>query len=310
MVVRGPDPRDPDTIKWVKQAALPQLLDRFARELLRERPDAPMRFLRELLESDMAAKEQGTIQAEPTVPMEPFQSRESEAETARPSDASGEDETSAPLVGDTQFCYIVRHGHRIDDAVKDWTSDRPYDPPLTDEGKQAAEDLGKEFSQFSDEEKPTLIVCSPFTRCLETAAGVAKGLGLRSVRVHHQLGEIHDPRVLKDNRVPELVIPASLDGVDFEEMASAKPPFPESREAAMMRYSAAFDTVPAQWKENVVLVTHGEAVGRSIQSLEPSFTVFETPYCCYAVRFRSRDGGRRWTLKTETEGKVQWGVFD
>eukprot|EP00659_Diplonema_papillatum_P010131 gene10131-15575_t len=90
-----------------------------------------------------------------------------------------------------QYVYVVRHGHRIDDFDPDWKSDKMYDPPLTQEGVEAAGLLGREFSSMHVSKQPRLVVSSPFTRCLQTAAAIAKTLGISTIHVHHQLGEIH-----------------------------------------------------------------------------------------------------------------------
>ena len=78
--------------------------------------------------------------------------------------------------------FVVRHGERIDHVDSHWaqTSDRPQDPPLTNEGKKMAVRLG----QYLTTEHPTpidpkdcVIYTSPLTRCVESAHHLAEGLG-------------------------------------------------------------------------------------------------------------------------------------
>eukprot|EP01063_Lacrimia_lanifica_P023435 TRINITY_DN3095_c0_g2_i2.p1 TRINITY_DN3095_c0_g2~~TRINITY_DN3095_c0_g2_i2.p1 ORF type:complete len:733 (+),score=195.67 TRINITY_DN3095_c0_g2_i2:86-2284(+) len=210
---------------------------------------------------------------------------------------------------DPQFVYTVRHGHRIDDAEPSWTSDRPYDPPLTDEGHAAAVVVGSEFAALPAEERPSYVITSPFTRCVETAAGIASALGLREVHVHQQLGEIYNPQVLKCDLQPQLDPPTTVNGVQVTALDSAAPPYPETRDAAFTRYAAAFDALPGLAPDHhVVLVTHGEAVGQSVSSLQPHLTVYSTPYCSYTVRYRG--GGGPWVLRTEAAGQVEWMSLD
>eukprot|EP01059_Diplonema_ambulator_P037079 TRINITY_DN961_c0_g1_i2.p1 TRINITY_DN961_c0_g1~~TRINITY_DN961_c0_g1_i2.p1 ORF type:complete len:271 (+),score=37.95 TRINITY_DN961_c0_g1_i2:48-860(+) len=264
-------PTDPALIRWLREAEVPLMFETMLRALLKEKPDDPVRFLAEFTESKYTPEE----------------------------------EEVPALV--TQNVYVVRHGHRIDNFDDTWaaTAARPYDPPLTEEGKATALALGKEFAEFGAEERPTLIISSPFTRCIETAIGVAKGLGLKEISVHKALGEIHDIQVLKHDTAPALETPTHMDGINISHLSSAAPPFPETRSSAMIRYSEAFDTIPDTKPCNMVLVTHGEAVARSITGLLPHLMVYDTPYCCYSVRQRSLLDGF-WNVKMDTNGKIMW----
>lgn len=81
---------------------------------------------------------------------------------------------------------VVRHGERLDyvmrDAGDNWipTTDRPWDPPLTSNGKEQAKALGKELPKIlSDLKLPSskidAVYSSPFYRCRQTAAGIISG---------------------------------------------------------------------------------------------------------------------------------------
>ena len=74
---------------------------------------------------------------------------------------------------------VVRHGERLDYIMRDrgenWipTSDRPWDPPLTDNGKQQANALGMALPTILQNLKlPSIaaVYSSPFHRCRQTAA--------------------------------------------------------------------------------------------------------------------------------------------
>ena len=70
---------------------------------------------------------------------------------------------------------VMRHGQREDEVNEDWYSlnpKRPYDPPLTEKGKAQARAAGKVLAGRG----VSVIVSSPFLRCLETAFEVIKGL--------------------------------------------------------------------------------------------------------------------------------------
>jgi hypothetical protein len=68
-------------------------------------------------------------------------------------------------VGDRRV-WVMRHGHRQDEADPTWTvsSERPYDPPLSEEGRLQAFETGKVLAERAHF---CAIVCSPFLRCLQ-----------------------------------------------------------------------------------------------------------------------------------------------
>ena len=54
---------------------------------------------------------------------------------------------SKPASGDfEQRMFIIRHGERLDnvDHTWEWTAERPYDPPLTEDGEEEASSAGQE----------------------------------------------------------------------------------------------------------------------------------------------------------------------
>ena len=207
--------RENDT-QWLMRHNVPQLFESMVRGLISARPEDPLAYLLQYNEDQLDerrkdAEAKKAAEAEAEAAAAAAQAETVPAETAQDTDAAAAESGS-------QYCYVVctsshcalftlptfivfllqvRHGHRIDNFVDDWTekAEKPYDPPLTDEGKEAALALGKEFLAMPEEVRPTVIIASPFTRCLETAAGIAKGLGLSSMQANRQLGEIHDPRV-------------------------------------------------------------------------------------------------------------------
>ena len=46
-----------------------------------------------------------------------------------------------------QRVFIIRHGERLDNVDYDWVrwAERPYDPPLTDDGVKEASEAGERF---------------------------------------------------------------------------------------------------------------------------------------------------------------------
>ena len=87
---------------------------------------------------------------------------------------------------------IMRHSKRLDRHSKrngSWPdqASRPYDTPICDfslPAKAAERMHSLSVSPFD------LIICSPFRRCLQTAAVAAKTLGVSRIRINKTLGEV------------------------------------------------------------------------------------------------------------------------
>ena len=219
-----------ELVKWLRSHAVPLLFEEIASLLLRDKPSNPMKYLLE------------------------NQKKWCKSETTTTEEKPKEEEQK-------QIVFVVRHGHRIDDFDSSWkdTTDRPYDPPLTDEGIKAAGIVGTELSEFPSPERPSHVVSSPFIRCVQTAVEISKKLQLSNVHINYRIGEIHSEQVLKHATAPEYEIPDEIDGIKInKDNTGICPPFPEERPEAFDRYSEAFATVPNKPYKNMVLVSHGE----------------------------------------------------
>lgn len=100
------------------------------------------------------------------------------------------------------FIVVARHGERLDyvmrDAGNNWipTTDKPWDPPLTQEGTAQGRRLGRRVQQFLKEgglAPISAVYSSPFCHCRQTAlAALEGGLEsdkLRKIRVEEGLTE-------------------------------------------------------------------------------------------------------------------------
>lgn len=105
---------------------------------------------------------------------------------------------------------VVRHGERLDyvlrDAGQNWipTSDRPWDPPLTENGHQQARALGDALPGILNElQLPPVaaIYTSPFWRCRQTAVGLASDNGLK-IKVELGLSESMNENFFRSWAVP------------------------------------------------------------------------------------------------------------
>ncbi|KAH9849802.1 histidine phosphatase superfamily [Lenzites betulinus] len=90
--------------------------------------------------------------------------------------------------------YIARHGFRMNWVTDDWKSvtGLPRDPPLAPFGVDQAHELGDYFLSLPEDQRPTIILSSPYYRCLQTSVPTAQKLGL-PLYVEHGLSEWYSP---------------------------------------------------------------------------------------------------------------------
>lgn len=222
-------------------------------------------------------------------------------------------------VAQTGGVWVVRHGERADVVDPDWhlTAARPHDPPLTEHGFAQAAATGVALRG----ERVDAVYTSPFLRCVQTAAAVAKELGA-PLRVEPGLcewinkdwfGDSHDPMdegmaTRELERVVAGIGGCKLDasyqplwdssgraaasaGAAFRAVA-----FPESSEEAVERY----ESTVAQLRERdpySVLVTHGYGVWTMAEWLLQRDVTEDCGYCCVtrarrAINKRGHEGWR------------------
>lgn len=111
--------------------------------------------------------------------------------------------------------FLARHGERLDcaecfngnaeECYWDETTEFPWDPPLTASGECQAKALGREASQLAEQlgfPPISHVFSSPFVRCFETGANVAKAVDLESVCVEPSLAEGFDEPFYRSWCVP------------------------------------------------------------------------------------------------------------
>lgn len=183
---------------------------------------------------------------------------------------------------------------------------RPYDSPIVDTDLPARQ--AKELSRLGMGSE-TLILCSPFRRCLQTAGVVARTLGVGSVTVHLEVGERMD-KVRKEIAELALVNEQESDGalgnkptpvfsylgeeamcealgagVELERIVGEQPPQEESGVEAKQRFIATIAKVREEKlrESPVLVVAHGDTLDAAGESLA-SQIVFEGEtllrFCC------------------------------
>lgn len=174
---------------------------------------------------------------------------------------------------------------------------RPYDSPIVDTDLPAQQ--AKALSRHGMDSQ-TLILCSPFRRCLQTAGVVARTLGVTGVTVNLEVGERMD-KVRKEIAELTLALEDSYStlrnsqpapvfsyleekdmrealgaGVQLERIVGEQPPEEESGVEAKQRFIATIAKVREEQllEGPVLVVAHGDTLDAAGESLA-SQIVFE-----------------------------------
>jgi len=185
---------------------------------------------------------------------------------------------------------VVRHGERLDYVMRDrgenWvpSSERPWDPPLTAHGHEQAQALGQHFPQLLQENNlPPIaaVYSSPFWRCRQTAAGIAKSLQ-HKVRV--ELGLVES---LNQNWFRSWAVSGTDGTWGFGKGIDLDPEslHPRSKEPVQPLLD---------WKE-------GETDDTTLLLMDASHvskTTIDTPYCLHPHNFESTKMQRKRMAET------------
>lgn len=89
---------------------------------------------------------------------------------------------------------VMRHAHRQDEADDAWTETalRPWDPPLSQHGRNQAIEAAQALADQQGSLQIEYVVTSPYQRCLQTSAEIVARLNLPQGRwlVDWGLGEV------------------------------------------------------------------------------------------------------------------------
>ncbi len=167
--------------------------------------------------------------------------------------------------------WIIRHGQSAGNVARDAAhsaqldrigiTGRDVDVPLSDLGEQQARALGHWFSQNGEDDRPDILLSSPYRRAMQTAQLFRDGGGAA-----------HDERICMDERLREKEF-GVLDGLtglgirnDFPEQAEFRkilgkfyhrPPGGESWCDVIFRLRSLMDTVSLHYAgKRVMIVAH------------------------------------------------------
>jgi len=219
----------------------------------------------------------------------------------------------------SQNLFVMRHGERIDNYDPHWihSASRPWDPPLTNNGKLQAWGTGKRLR--TEGWNITRVICSPFLRCIQTASEVVAALcalevhplALSSrdvtidpskvkVSIEYGLCEVMNSFAIRnppsssdtswtlDHSELEAILPAGTMDHSVEPLWPELPHWPENTDDAHKRYSTTIQALADKFpRDNVLCVTHGEGVGVSVSALKMDVYVYAVDYCAYSHARRS-----------------------
>ena len=240
---------------------------------------------------------------------------------------------------------VLRHAERADEAGEAWDG-RPDNPPLSVKGHAQVRATGAALAAAvaTSTSTRTVVVSSPFQRCLQTAAGLVEGLGDDAdirLEVDPALGEIAGPPFIQGAPWDGCEPPGTwvwAGGSPAAALATAGlPPTtpivsqaawatpPESLEAGHARYDRAIAAAAtraaataATSTSTLILVSHGEAVRRAVtRVLGAGACVYEVRHCGWVAcewtpggEDGDGEGGEvdpgAWTLLPGRSAGVAW----
>jgi len=206
-----------------------------------------------------------------------------------------------------QTLVLLRHSERcdyVDPRYKETQDGQewPHDTPITTNGVVLAKDVAKELNRLHKQVRFAAIICSPYRRCLETAAVLARRLKIPTM-IDQEMGEVwgkdmrgDPPPWRTDIDLQNLVDSLKLTVLN-ERLKSGGikcygklPDHPETLEAAKARYTVRIEEYieqSAETKQNFILVTHADAIAASLTMFERgSADIRDMDFCARVIAQR------------------------
>ena len=193
----------------------------------------------------------------------------------------------------TQTVWIARHGNRLDFVNPEWfnTAERPYDPPLSEDGVVQANQLGQRLVG----EAIRHIFASPFLRTVQTANFVADALDL-PIKLESGLSEWLNPAWMQTN-------PERLSMQELQELFPRIDPsytsriiahYPETSEKVLERTAETAKRLMTEFSEDILLVGHGASVVGVTQGLVGGTPEVNASLCCLVKLVRQE---QEWVME-------------
>jgi broad specificity phosphatase PhoE len=193
----------------------------------------------------------------------------------------------------TQTVWIARHGNRLDFVNPEWfnTADRPYDPPLSEDGIIQAKQLGQRLVG----EGIKHIFASPFLRTVQTANQVAEALDL-PIKLESGLSEWLNPAWMttEPERLPIEALQEQFPRIDPSYTSRIIARYPETSEMVLERTAQTARRLTAEFSEDMLLVGHGASVVGTTQGLVGGTPEVNAALCCL-VKLVCQDQG--WVME-------------
>lgn len=179
----------------------------------------------------------------------------------------------------TQTIWIARHANRLDFVNPDWflTAERPYDPPLSDDGLEQAQKLANRL-KF---EAIRHIFASPFLRTVQTAHAIAQILDL-PLKLEWGLCEWLNPDWMrsKPETLPALVLAEQYPRIDLSYTSRIVPEYPETEITCLTRAGETAKRLIEEFPEELLLVGHGASVLGTTLGLVEGNPQITASLCC------------------------------
>ena len=192
-----------------------------------------------------------------------------------------------------QIVWIARHGNRLDFVNPEWfnTAERPYDPPLSEDGVVQARQLGQRLVG----ESIAHIFASPFLRTVQTASMVADALDL-PVKLESGLSEWLNPAWMKTEpeRLPLEVLQEHFPRIDPSYTSRVIARYPETNDQVLTRTSETVQRLVAEFSQDILLVGHGASVVGTTQGLVGGTPEVNATLCCLVKVVRQ---GQGWVME-------------
>lgn len=203
---------------------------------------------------------------------------------------------------------VMRHGERLDSASpKEWKTHEdskryPFDPPLTNRGKHQVGGVVRDIDESCHGIRFSMVVSSPFIRCVETAIEACSALKL-PLCIDRSLSEIFcegcigrcDPKGPTLRSEEEILSRVPPDLRRTCSIIGSSPSWPESLQEGRMRIIRGVEKYASRGVrlggDSFFLVTHGDGVAASLVVAlagangqgSPALRNVHVQYCGYVV---------------------------
>lgn len=192
----------------------------------------------------------------------------------------------------SQIIWIARHANRLDFVNPDWflTAQRPYDPPLSEDGLEQAQCLAQRLKS----ENIRHIFASPFLRTVQTAHAVAEALDL-PLKLEWGLCEWLNPDWMRHPPETQSIesLATQYPKIDLTYTSRIQPQYPETEETCLSRAGETARRLAAEFSEDLLWVGHGASVLGTTMGLVGNSPAVKVSLCSLFKVVRQSD---QWAM--------------